>query len=118
MTSQADQYIVTSRELLAKAEEALAHDDLLQASEKGWGATAHMVKNVAQKRRWRHSGHRDLYTVVNRLSQETGDSDISVSFGLASALHANFYENWLPKEMIEAYLERTRSFVQKLEALN
>lgn len=118
MTSQANQYVATSRDLLAKAEEALAQDDLLQASEKGWGAAAHMVKSVAQRKGWRHSGHRELYRVVNRLAQETGDSDISVSFGLASALHANFYENWLPKEMIEAYLERTRSFIQKLEELD
>jgi hypothetical protein len=35
MTSRANDYSLTSRELLAKAQEALTQDDLLQASEKG-----------------------------------------------------------------------------------
>ena len=35
MTTQAEEYTRTSRESLVKAEEALAQDDLLQASEKG-----------------------------------------------------------------------------------
>lgn len=103
---------------MAKAEEALAQDDLLQASEKGWGAAAQMVKSVAQRKGWRHNGHRELYQVVNRLAQETEDSDIRVNFGLASALHANFYENWMPKEMVQEYLSRTRTFIEKLEELN
>jgi hypothetical protein len=34
MTSKAHEYTITSRELLAKAEEALSQDDLIQASEK------------------------------------------------------------------------------------
>lgn len=114
MTSRADEYSLTSRELLAKAEEALAQDDLLQASEKGWGAAAHMVKGIAERKGWRHNGHRELYQVVNRLSQETGDEEIRVHFGLASALHSNFYENWMPKETVEAYLLRVRELVQMM----
>jgi len=103
--------------MLAKAEEALAQEDLLQASEKGWEAAAHMVKGIAQRRRWRHRGHRELYQVVNRLTQETGDSEISTLFDSASALHGNFYEILMPKEMIENSLEQVRRFLQKLEAL-
>ena len=49
MTRAAPEHVTTSRELLAKAQEALDQDDLLQASEKGWGAAAHMVKGVAEK---------------------------------------------------------------------
>ena len=46
----AEDHLLTSQELLAKAEESVGQDDLLQASEKGWGATAHMVKGLAQKK--------------------------------------------------------------------
>ena len=42
----------------------LAEGDLLQASEKGWGVAAQMVKAVAETRGWRHSTHGDLYHVV------------------------------------------------------
>jgi hypothetical protein len=117
MTSRADEYTLASRELLAKAEEALAQDDSLQASEKGWGAAAHMVKGVAEKRGWRHDGHRELYQVVNRLAQETGDSEIRVHFSVASALHSNFYEHWMPKEIVEDDLAKVREFLQRLEGL-
>ena len=117
MTSRAVEHTLTSRELFAKAEEALAQDDLLRASEKGWGAAAHMVKGVAQKRRWRHRVHRELYLAVNRLAQETGDHEINVLFSIASSLHGNFYEVFMPKEMVEDNLAQVGRFLQKLEAL-
>ena len=117
MTARSQEYILTSRELLAKAEEALAQEDLLQASEKGWEAAAYMVKAIAQRRGWRHSGHRELFQVVNRLAQETDDRELRTLFNVADALHGNFYENWRPKEFVEDGLERIREFLQKLERL-
>ena len=113
----AEERLVTSHELLAKAEESVGQDDLLQASEKGWGAAAHMVKGLAQKRGWQHNGHRELYVAVNRLAQETGDSQLRVLFSVASALHSNFYENWMPKEMVADDLMQVREFLVKLERL-
>ena len=117
MTSAAEDHSATGVELLFKAEEALAQDDLLQASEKGWGAAAHMVKGVAERRGWRHDGHRALYQAVNRLAQETGDSQIRVLFSVASALHSNFYENWMPKEMVADDLTQVRELLRKLEPI-
>ncbi|MCH7991788.1 MAG: hypothetical protein IIC35_05180 [Gemmatimonadetes bacterium] len=67
-----------------------------------------------QQRRWRQRGHRDLYQVVNRLAQETDDRSINVLFNSASALHSNFYENWMQREMVEDSLEQVREFVQTL----
>ena len=117
MSSVAEEHVVTSRELLTKALEAVSQDDLLQASEKGWGAAAHMVKGLAQKRGWRHNGHRDLYQAVNRLAQETADREIRVLFNSASALHSNFYETWMPREMVEDSLVQVGEFLAKLEEL-
>ena len=113
----AEEHGVTSHELLAKAEESVGQDDLLQASEKGWGAAAHMVKRLAQRRGWQHNGHRELYVTVNRLAQETGDSQLRVLFSVASALHSNFYENWMPKEMVAEDLMQVREFLVKLEQI-
>ena len=73
MTTRAEGFTNTSAELMAKAEDALSQGDLLRASEKAWGAAAHMVKAVAERRRWRHTGHRELFQVVSRLAEETGD---------------------------------------------
>ena len=117
MTTQAEEYTRTSRESLVKAEEALAQDDLLQASEKGWGATAYIVKGIAQRGGWQHSGHRELFQTVNRLVQETGDRELRSLFNVADSLHSNFCENWRPREFVEDGLERVTEFIQKLEGL-
>ena len=55
--------------------------------------------------------------MVNRLAQETDDRELRILFNLASALHGNFYENWMPKETIEDSLVEVRELVQKLEGL-
>ena len=39
-----------ARDLLGKAHQALEDGDLIQASEKGWGAAAQAVKAVAERR--------------------------------------------------------------------
>ena len=57
MTQDGEKYKSAGRELLEKARDELAQGDLRQASEKGWGAAAQMVKAVAERRGWRHDGH-------------------------------------------------------------
>jgi len=109
--------MTTSRELLAKAQVALDEDDLLQASEKGWGAAAHMVKGVAEKRGWPHNGHRELYQVVNRLAEEAASPQLRSLFSIASSLHTNFYELWMPKEIVEEDLKEVEDFLSRLEEL-
>ncbi len=117
MTSAAPEHMTTSRELLAKAQVALDEDDLLQASEKGWGAAAHMVKGVAEKRGWPHNGHRELYQVVNRLAEEAASPQLRSLFSIASSLHTNFYELWMPKEIVEEDLKEVEDFLSRLEEL-
>ena len=55
MTSQ--QYRQASERFLAQARQEFADGDLAQASEKGWGATAQMLKAIAQQRGWQHHRH-------------------------------------------------------------
>ena len=112
-----DSYQSASRQLLAKADQEISEGDLLQASEKLWGAAAHMVKAVAQNRGWEHSSHRALYQVISRLVGETGDGELRDLFLIASQLHANFYEGWLLPEDVEAEQPRVRELVRRLEAL-
>lgn len=110
-------YQRTSRELLAKGQQALEEGDLLQASEKFWGASAHMVKALAQRRGWRHSSHAALFRVINQLASETGDEVLHDLFLEAQALHTNFYENWLPQGMVQTGGARVRELLDRLEQL-
>ena len=91
--------------------------DVRQASEKGWGAAAQMVKAVAEQRGWDHTGHALLYQTVRHLVQETGDTQLATLFHVASSLNSNFYENWLPIELVQSGLEDIGQLVEKLEQL-
>ena len=61
-----------SRNFLRQAREELATGDLLQASEKSWGAAAHAVKAAAEKRRWFSEADWKLRRVVNVIAAEQG----------------------------------------------
>ena len=115
MNAQAQRYHDTGLEFLAGARAHLAEDDLRQASEKAWGAAAQMVKAAAEERGWSHNSHHELYAVINRLAGDIGDPQLRDLFATAGSLHANFYEGWMPREMVESSLGRVAEFVEKLD---
>ena len=107
-----------SRAYMEKAREHLREGDLCQASEKGWGAAALIVKAVAETRQgWNHQTHRQLYRVVGQLIEETGDEELGDLFAAANELHVNFYEDWLAQDRVTRVVEQAARFVGKVEAL-
>ena len=72
-------YAQAARHLLEQASAELAQDDVRQASEKGWGAAAQMVKAVAEQRGWQHRQHAALFAAVSRLVDETAALFAAVS---------------------------------------
>ena len=116
-TTRAEEYVAMGHHLLEKGREALEQDDLIQASEKLWGATAQIVKAVAERRGWRRGGHRDLFQITERLAKETGDSSLADLFHVANSLHSNFYEHWMSRYLVEQGSARVQELVEKLEAL-
>ena len=117
MTTRAEYHMDTANEFLSKARVYLSDDDLLQASEKGWGAAARMVKAVAETRGWRHSSHGDLYRAVDLLTDETDDQRLRTVFQSANALHQNFYEGWMTDAAVSAGLANVEEFVGRLQAV-
>ena len=110
-------YQATSRKLLAQGREELARGDVLQASEKGWGAAAQMLKAIAERRGWEHGKHRHLSRVASHLRSETGDRDVFRWFQVAEALHGNFYENQMEPTDVGESLDDVERFLDKLEPL-
>ncbi len=117
MNEAATQYVARGRKFLAQASEELARDDLEQASEKGWGAAAQMMKAVAAERGWRHGQHRVLFDVAQRLAEEVDDEAIYDSFVYANSLHANFYEGFLRPEDVDRHLQRVDELVERVETV-
>ena len=107
-----------SRRFIIQADAELAAGDLLQASEKGWGAAAHAIKAVAQERGWRHDSHARLFGIADRLVAETGDFDIRRIFRVASEVHKNFYEGNMSKEEIADSLTAIRTLLDILDNLS
>ncbi len=108
---------ITGHEFMDKAWKYFHEGDLVQASEKGWGAAAQMVKASAEARGWRHDGHGELFGAIDRLAIEAGDEQLLDLFHIANSLHVNFYEGWLPREMVRSGLVRVGELVDSLERL-
>ena len=118
MPPRAQYYINTSREFYARARAYLAANDLLQTSEKGWGAAALRVKSVAELRGWRHISHTGLSDIIDHLFDETGDREFRELFKSAGTLHRNFYEGFLSREQARRCLNRVARLLGKLENLS
>ncbi len=110
-------YQEQSKVFLERAYAELEAGDLHQASEKGWGAAAQILKAVAEERGWEHASHRLLIDVAGRLANDTQSEEMRHGFNAASVLHINFYEGWLDRTTVEANLNEVRGFVTRAEAL-
>lgn len=91
---------ISLNKYLRGADALVKQGDWVQASEKFWRAAAEMAKAVAAKRGIELQSHSELYRFVAKLSQEFNSPQLHRLFAIASALHQNFYENWLPPEMV------------------
>ena len=117
VTAEYGRYVDLSNMYLAESREFLADGDLTQASEKGWGAAAEVVKACAEARGFEHHKHRHLWRTVNRLYDETGDSELRVLFSTAESLHGNYYENYFDADQVQDFLNQVDLFVEKLMPL-
>ena len=108
------QYQQASAHFLAQARQELAHGDLPQASEKGWGATAQVLKAIAEQRGWEYYRHRHYHRIISRLRAETGDGDIRRLFGVANLLHENFYENDMETDDVADGLDDVEALMGRL----
>ena len=117
LSPQTQEYAAASYELMARARGYLQAGDLRQASEKGWGAAAQIVKAVAEN--WKDSGvtigrHQDLRALVVRLAEANREPDLHLMFHAAQGLHENFYENDLHIAEVTDGLDDVESLIDKV----
>ena len=110
------EHITITRRLIEHADEQLRLGDLVQASEKGWGAAAHYLKAVAKQRGWDNRSHRDFFTIKDRLAGETDDPNrLRELFGNLRSLHQNFYEPLYSEDDVKVGIDSAKEFVETLE---
>ena len=112
-------YVEQAREFLQRSRVYLADGQLHQASEKGWGAAAHMAKAVALAQGWSYETHSDFHTVIYNAEQRLGDSRIRPLRAIAEALHGNFYKRkrFLRADEIDGDLDSVAELVDALTPL-
>lgn len=113
-----EHYQALSEKYLAGATEFLSKRDLVQMSEKLWGATALTVKMLAAKRGLKLDKHGSLWVFVSQLSEESGDEDIVRLFGVANSLHWNFYEHQMNQRAIEIAARDVEKLIAKLRGIS
>ena len=114
---ESNKYAERSRWCIGEADNYLRRRNNIQASEKGWGATAQALKAIAEERGWNHNGHGLLVDIAKQVADEQGRMDIVAWFGTAQSLHVNFYEDSLPTDFIEDYLNVVKSLLPELERI-
>ena len=107
-----------SSEFLDQAQAEYDKGEMLQASEKAWGAVAHYVKAVAREQSWPNRSHSDVTKAAKRLVRMTSDPD---SYGrmyqAMNALHVNFYEENLDSVEVERSIRDARSLLAALSSV-
>ena len=104
-----------SKKYMRDAEELLKKGDYVRASEKAWGAASQMVKAIAAKNGLELRSHGELHEFVSKISRERGDEEIRKLWRSAIVLHQNFYENWLPEDMVVDSIGDVKRLIRKLE---
>jgi len=113
-----EHYQALSEKYFEEAKELLKKRDLVQASEKFWGATALTIKMLAAKRGLKLEEHGSLWAFINILAMENNDRDIIRLFHVANGLHKNFYENEMPREAVEVSAEDIEKLIEKLRRIS
>ncbi len=105
-----------SKRFLEQADEELQKGDLLQASEKAWGAFAHFVESVARGRGWSSGSQRSININAGRLIDQTWDPKRNMArLGTMNALHANFYADFYPEDLVAHGIGAARKLLADLE---
>ena len=108
------EHIQTAQDFLEASDREFAGGDVLQGSEKLWGAASHAVIAVAQQRGWPYGKHQALKSVVRRLYEESGDAFWQAGFLAAEKFHANFYHDFMEDFQVEEDRPLVRHFVARM----
>ena len=115
-----EQHRAISTQFLDHAEDEFRKGDLLQASEKAWGAVSHYVNSVARQRGWPLGSHRQLIQNVNELINQDPNNASERRRLLRSieALHANFYQAFLDEDSVREGIEDAKELINAVADLN
>jgi uncharacterized protein (UPF0332 family) len=110
-------YLKLCEKYLSEAEDYMSKKDYIQASEKAWGAAVQIIKALAAREGRDLRSHKELHEYLAYTVRKVGDIELRRIWSAAGELHRNFYEAWLPPELVNGYFEDVKEFVNRLRKL-
>jgi hypothetical protein len=108
-------YLRFQEKLLRDAEELNSKGDLVQASEKYWGAVSALLNAVGERENIPHYTYQDLKEIAIHLTEKEGDKEYTRLLSSAETLHANYYHNFLGKTSYDAHREDALRLIERLK---
>lgn len=109
--TQTEKHTRLARKLLDDAKQEIAAGDLVQGSEKLWGATSQALKAYCASHGMPHGKYASRRHAVFQLADQLGDPSIRLGFGIAQSCHSNFYNDWMEQEDLDGYLPDIETLV-------
>ena len=110
-------HAMTAQDFLTASDLEFAAGDVLQASEKLWGAAAHAITAVAKQRGLDHGTHRTLINAARQIAVEVDDERLRVGIAEAQHFHSNFYNKTMEPEDVEYARPLVHRYVALMLAL-
>ena len=106
-------HALTAQDFLVASDREFAAGDVLQSSEKLWGAAAHAIMAVAKQRGLEHGTHRAMINSAWQIADEMDDNELRL--GILAAQH--FHSNYCNGTMEDEDITRGRPLVHRFVAL-
>lgn len=111
-----EKYAAMSQRYIEQADEEFKKGDLGQASNKAWGAAALALKSIAERRGWNHNKHGLLYDISGQVADELALPHLRARLRSATAMHQNYYEDWMAVDDVRDGIEDAKTYLRELEA--
>ncbi len=110
----ATEHIDTARKFLQDADREYEAGDILQASEKLWGAASHVVIAEMKSRGNNAQTHRAMVDAVQQFAVEFDDASLIQGFRAARYFHSNFYNGFMNDYEFEVDRPEIHRFVERM----
>lgn len=102
--STSEKHTRLAHQLLGDAKREIAAGDLVQGSEKLWGATGQALKAYCASRGLPYSKYAHRRHAHFEMADRLNNPFIRTAFGVAESCHANFYNDWMEQEHLDSYV--------------
>ena len=113
--AQTEKHTRLAVKLMEEARLQIADGELVQGSEKLWGAASQALKAYCASHSMPHGKYAQRRHAALELAEIRGDDSIRLAFKLAESCHANFYNDWMEQEDLDSHVGDIRTFVEKIQ---